>query len=160
MKIYNWTHIYYRWLVLQVWIIWKGVRIMVFNVSFNNISVISCRKSPTNSYHRLLYRVHLAWAGFKFTQLVVIGTECIGSYKSNYHTITTATMIYIIMCKDQMVNFQIINKMIFVHDQQYSYYSTIFKILVAMDVVNTKFFIFVKLIIRTLPYFSFIRTKK
>jgi hypothetical protein len=69
-------------------------------------------------------------------------------------------MIYIIMCKDQMVNFQIINKMIFVHDQQYSYYSTIFKILVAMDVVNTKFFIFVKLIIRTLPYFSFIRTKK
>ena len=38
----------------------------------------------------LLYRVHIAWAGFEFTMLVVIGTDCIGSCKSNYHTITTA----------------------------------------------------------------------
>ena len=35
----------------------------------------------------MLHRVHLAWAGFELT-LVVIGTDCIGSYKSNYHTIT------------------------------------------------------------------------
>jgi hypothetical protein len=27
--------------------------------------------------------------GFELTMLVVIGTYCIGSYKSNYHTITT-----------------------------------------------------------------------
>jgi len=27
--------------------------------------------------------------GFELTTLVVIGTDCIGSYKSNYHTITT-----------------------------------------------------------------------
>jgi len=27
--------------------------------------------------------------GFKLTTLVVIGTDCIGSCKSNYHTITT-----------------------------------------------------------------------
>ena len=40
-------------------------------------------------YHIMLYRVHLAWEGFKLTTLVVIGTDCIGSYKSNYHTITT-----------------------------------------------------------------------
>jgi len=39
-------------------------------------------------YHIMLYRVHLAWAGFKFTTLVVIGTDCIGSCKSNYHLIT------------------------------------------------------------------------
>jgi hypothetical protein len=38
-----------------------------------------------------LYWVHLAWAGFKLTTLVVIGTDCIGSYKFNYHTITTMT---------------------------------------------------------------------
>jgi hypothetical protein len=36
------------------------------------------------------YRVHLAWVGFELTMLVVIGTDCIGSYKSNYHTITTS----------------------------------------------------------------------
>ena len=29
--------------------------------------------------------------GFELTTLVVIGTDCIGSCKSNYHTITTVT---------------------------------------------------------------------
>ena len=43
-------------------------------------------------YHIMLYRVHLAWAGFELTTLVVIGTDCIGSCKSNYHAIT-ATMV-------------------------------------------------------------------
>jgi hypothetical protein len=35
-------------------------------------------------------------AGFELTTLVVIGTDCIGSGKSNYHTIptTTAAMMY------------------------------------------------------------------
>jgi hypothetical protein len=33
-----------------------------------------------------LYRVHLAWAWFELATLVVIGTDCICSYKSNYHT--------------------------------------------------------------------------
>jgi len=37
-------------------------------------------------YHIMLYRVHLAWADFE-----EIGTDCIGSYKSNYHTIKTKT---------------------------------------------------------------------
>ena len=32
-------------------------------------------------YHIILHRVHLAWAGFKLTTLVVICTYCIGSYK-------------------------------------------------------------------------------
>ena len=38
----------------------------------------------------MLYRVHLAWAGFELTMLVVIGTDCTGSCKSKYHTIMTA----------------------------------------------------------------------
>ena len=42
-------------------------------------------------YHIMLFQVHLAWAGLKITTLVVLGTGCIGSYKSNYHTITTTT---------------------------------------------------------------------
>ena len=36
-------------------------------------------------YHIILYRVHLAWAGFEFTMLVVIGTGCLDIYKSKYH---------------------------------------------------------------------------
>jgi hypothetical protein len=41
----------------------------------------TCRKSLTN----------WPWAIFELTTLVVIGTDCIGSYKSNYHTITITT---------------------------------------------------------------------
>jgi hypothetical protein len=37
-------------------------------------------------YHTILYRV-LSLKGFELTTLVVIGTDCIVSYKSNYHTI-------------------------------------------------------------------------
>ena len=42
-------------------------------------------------YHIMLYRVHLARVGFELTMLVVIGTDCTGSLKSNYHTIMTTT---------------------------------------------------------------------
>ena len=44
-------------------------------------------------YHIMLYRLHLAWAWFELTTTVVIGTECIGSCKSNYHMITTMTAL-------------------------------------------------------------------
>jgi hypothetical protein len=77
---------------------------MVFNVTVNNIVFISWRSvllvgktgvpvenhRPAASYwklvHILLYQVHLAWVGFELTTLVVIGTDYIGSYNSNYHT--------------------------------------------------------------------------
>ena len=42
-------------------------------------------------YNIMLYQVNLASAGFKLT-LVVIGTDCIGSCKSNYYTITIKTV--------------------------------------------------------------------
>ena len=41
-------------------------------------------------YRIMLYQVHLACAGFELTTLVMKGTHCIGSYKSNYHMITMA----------------------------------------------------------------------
>jgi hypothetical protein len=39
-------------------------------------------------YHIMLYTS--PWPRFKLTTSVMIGTDCIGSCKSNYHTITTA----------------------------------------------------------------------
>jgi hypothetical protein len=40
----------------------------------------------------MLYRVLHAWAGFELKTSVVVGTDCIGSCKSNYHAITTTTV--------------------------------------------------------------------
>ena len=42
-------------------------------------------------YYMMLYRVHIACAGFELIMLVGIGTDCTGSHKSNYHSITTTT---------------------------------------------------------------------
>jgi len=38
--------------------------------------------------HIMLYRVYLDISGFELTMLVIIGTDCIGSCKSNYNLIT------------------------------------------------------------------------
>ena len=35
----------------------------------------------------MLNRTHLTCAGIEFTTLVVIDIDCMGSFKSNYHTI-------------------------------------------------------------------------
>ena len=81
---------------------WVGfICLIVFNTTFNNISVILWRPillveetgGPVEN-HRLVAGhwqtlshsdVHLALIE------MVIGTDCIGSFKSNYHTITATT---------------------------------------------------------------------
>jgi hypothetical protein len=65
-------------------------RVRVSNVTFNKKNT-DLSQVNDKLYHILLYLVHIAWAGFELTALVAIDTDCIGSYKSNYHTITTTT---------------------------------------------------------------------
>ena len=77
---------------------------MVFNATFNNISVISWRAIllveetgvPKENHRQTLSRnvvlstPHHA-KGFEVTTLVLIDIDCTGSRKSNYHTITSTT---------------------------------------------------------------------
>ena len=85
------------------------VWVMVFNATFNNISVISWQSAllmeetgvprenhrhvaihwPTLSHNVVLSTLYTSlWAGFKLTTLVMMGTDCIlGSCKSNNHMI-------------------------------------------------------------------------
>ena len=82
---------------------------MVFNTFFNNISVIlwtsnllvgetgvpgenhDLSQVADKLYDIMLYRMHPAWARFEL--LVVMGTDCIGSSKSNNHTITLSVFL-------------------------------------------------------------------
>jgi len=45
-------------------------------------------------YHTMLYQMHLSMNRVRNHNLMVIGTDCTGSCKSNYHTITTTTTLY------------------------------------------------------------------
>ena len=59
---------------------------MLVNATFNNISVTSWL-SVLLVYPE--YTTDLPQMGFELTTLVVIGTDCISSCKSNYHSFTT-----------------------------------------------------------------------
>jgi len=86
-------------LTTELWILF--VCLMVFNATYNDISVISWRsvllveettdlsQVTDKLYHIMLYT--LPWSRFEFITSVVIDTDCIGSCKSNHHTIMTTT---------------------------------------------------------------------
>jgi len=52
----------------------------------------TCRKSLTNVITQCCIEYTSPWTGFELTILVVIGTDCSGSCKSKYYTITTTTV--------------------------------------------------------------------
>jgi len=74
---------------------------MVFNATCNNISVIlwqsvllveeTCCKSLTDFITWCCIEYTSPWTEFELRTLVVIGTDCTCSCKSNYHTISTTT---------------------------------------------------------------------
>jgi hypothetical protein len=78
------------------------VMVMVFNATFISVLLVeeigrirrkplTCHKSLTNFITYCCIEYILSWAGLELTALVVIGTDCIGSGKSNYYTIKTMT---------------------------------------------------------------------
>jgi hypothetical protein len=77
------------------------VCLMVFNATFNNISVISWRSvllveeiiDTDKLYHIMLYTS--PWSRFELTTSVVIGTDCTYICKSSYHTISATTATYV-----------------------------------------------------------------
>jgi len=65
----------------------RGNRFYTWKKSEYTVKTTNIHQVTYTIYHIKLYRVHLAWVGFKRKTLVVIGTDCIGS--STYHAITT-----------------------------------------------------------------------
>ena len=99
---------------------------MVFNGAFNNISAISCRsvllveETGVHLYFEKTIEVASHWQTLSHNVVhivlmeirthktsMVIGTDCIGNYKSNYHTITATTaptsIITLCFLKDKLL---------------------------------------------------------
>jgi len=102
VNLFNCLSYYWRIKMIKVYLKWpwtRWVRDGVFNSAFNNISGLLVEETNVpdenhwpNFITIILYRVHIAWAWFELTTVVLIDTDYIDSCKSNYHTITTTTI--------------------------------------------------------------------
>ena len=74
------------------WKVMSGIPYVIFTFSSSEPMhaqpIGGVNRSTRQTLSQMLYRVHLVWAGFESTTLVVIDTDCTSSYKSNYHTAT------------------------------------------------------------------------
>jgi hypothetical protein len=62
---------------------------LIYHV-MNGIAILKFKNtSIVESGHALYHNADIFRAGFELTTLVVKGTDCIGSYKSDYHKIKT-----------------------------------------------------------------------
>jgi hypothetical protein len=75
---------------------------LLLKVALNTIALTHTRESimqvTDKLNHTVLYRVHLALAVFEFTTLVALGTDCIGSYKSDYYRSRPRRPLPIMLC--------------------------------------------------------------
>jgi hypothetical protein len=113
LTVWNYLIIFYISYTRHIKHVFDGlVWFMVFNATFKNISVISWRpvllveetrvpgenhRPVASNWRTLLHNVVLSTPRHELTTLVVIGTDCTGSCKSNYHTITTVGNVYLIL---------------------------------------------------------------
>ena len=76
------------------WVEFWLICFMVFKTTFNNITEYTEKTTELSQVTDNLYNIMFyasPWSGFELTTSAVIGTDCIGSCKSNYHTVTAIT---------------------------------------------------------------------
>jgi hypothetical protein len=76
------------------WVEFLLVCFMVFSATFNNITEDPKKTTDLSQVTDKRYYIMLHtsfWSRFKFTNSVVMGTDCIGSCKSNNNTIMATT---------------------------------------------------------------------
>ena len=65
----------------------EGQSFLVEETRITRRKPLTCRKSLTNFITYGCIEYISPWAGFELTTSMVLGTDCAGSCKSNYHTI-------------------------------------------------------------------------
>jgi hypothetical protein len=125
------------------------VCLMVFNAPFNNISVISWQSvllvEKTTDLSQVtdkLYHIMLCTSPlsrFELPRTVVIGTDCIGSCKSNYHTIKATTVLWkmdYMVLNNMYLSFNRIFDLIFIITSWYFLRFILFQIYLFFNLVD------------------------
>jgi len=71
--------------------LYRGVQFYWWNTPDDPEKTTNLPQITEKLYHIILYRVHIKMSEFELTMLVVIDNDCMGSCKSNNHTMTTTT---------------------------------------------------------------------